>query len=111
VRAPRDPYHPGCGRGDHILAGVLGRLRAFAGDEAAPRVLQAPVSFRVAGPVLTQVIRASSLLEAAVERALTGVTDSPAFLDGRFLGAARVHGNARAWPLGVATGGVACPTA
>jgi histidine ammonia-lyase len=93
VRASRDPYRAACGRGDDILAGVLGRLRAFAGDEAAPRVLQAPVSFRVAGPVLTQVIRAGALLEAAVQRALTGVTDSPAFLDGRFTGTAGFHGN------------------
>ncbi len=93
VRAPRDPYQAGCGRGDDILAGVLGRLRAFAGEEAAPAMLQAPVSFRVAGPVLTQVIRAAVLLEAAVQRALAGVTDSPAFLDGRFTGTAGFHGN------------------
>ncbi|MGN6794577.1 MAG: aromatic amino acid lyase [Streptosporangiaceae bacterium] len=93
VRASRDPYYAGYGRGDDILAGVLGRLRAFAGDEAAPRMLQAPVSFRVAGPVITQVIRASALLEAAVQRALNGVTDSPAFLDGRFIGTAGFHGN------------------
>jgi histidine ammonia-lyase len=56
-------------------------------------MLQAPVSFRVAGPVLTQVTRAGALLEAAVQRALTGVTDSPAFLDGRFTGTAGFHGN------------------
>jgi histidine ammonia-lyase len=93
VRASRDPYRAACGRGDDILAGVLGRLRAFAGNEASPRLLQAPVSFRVAGPVLTQVIRAGAFLEAAVQRALTGVTDSPAFLDGRFTGTAGFHGN------------------
>jgi histidine ammonia-lyase len=51
------------------------------------------VSFRVAGPVLTQVIRASGLLEAAAVRALAGVTDSPAFLDGQFTGTAGFHGN------------------
>ncbi|MGN6676277.1 MAG: aromatic amino acid lyase [Streptosporangiaceae bacterium] len=93
VRAPRDPYQAGCGRGDDILAGVLGQLRAFAGEEPAPAMLQAPVSFRVAGPVLTQVIRAAGLLEAAVLRALAGVTDSPAFLDERFTGTAGFHGN------------------
>ena len=93
VRASRDPYSAACGRGDDILAGVLGRLRAFAGDEPSPRVLQAPVSFRVAGPVLTQVIRAGASLEAAVHRALAGVTDSPAFLDGQFTGTAGFHGN------------------
>jgi len=50
------------------------------------------VSFRVAGPVLTQVHRAAAQLEAATRRALTGVTDSPAYLDGRFTGTAGFHG-------------------
>ena len=92
IRAPRDPYRAACGRGDEVLAAVLARLRAAAGDEPSPRSLQAPVSFRVAGPVLTQVHRAAALLEAAVRRALTGVTDSPAYLDGRFTSTAGFHG-------------------
>ena len=92
IRAPRDPYQAACGRGDDVLAAVLARLRAAAGDEASPRSLQAPVSFRVAGPVLTQLHRAAAQLEAAVGRALTGVTDSPAYLDGRFTGTAGFHG-------------------
>jgi len=92
VRAPRDPYRAGCARGDDLLAAVLGRLRAAIGDDPSPRSLQAPVSFRVAGPVLTQVVRAADLLEAAVRRALTGVTDSPAYLDGQFTGTAGFHG-------------------
>ncbi len=71
---------------------MLARLRAAAGDEPSPRSLQAPVSFRVAGPVLAQVHRAAALLEAAVHRALAGVTDSPAYLDGRFIGTAGFHG-------------------
>ena len=90
--APRDPYGAACGRGDDVLAGVLGRLRAAVGDDPSPRSLQAPVSFRVAGPVLTQVLRAAAQLEAAVHRALTGVTDSPAYLDGRFTSTAGFHG-------------------
>ena len=92
TRAARDPYDAACGRGDDLLAGVLGRLRALVGDEPEPRSLQAPLSFRVAGPVLTQVLRAAALLEAAVHRALAGVTDSPAYLDGRFIGTAGFHG-------------------
>jgi histidine ammonia-lyase len=92
IRAPRDPYRADCGRGDEVLTAVLARLRAAAGDEASPRSLQAPVSFRVAGPVLTQVHRAAGLLEAAVRRALTGVTDSPAYLGGRFTSTAGFHG-------------------
>jgi histidine ammonia-lyase len=90
--ASRDPYSAACGRGDDVLAAVLGRLRAAAGDYPSPRSLQAPVSFRVAGPVLAQVHRAAGLLEAAVRRALTGVTDSPAYLDGRFIGTAGFYG-------------------
>src|SRR5262249_61304351 len=90
--ASRDPYRAACGRGDDIVAAVLGRLRAAAGDEPSPRSLQAPVSFRVAGPVLAQLHRAAALLEAAGRRALTGVTDSPAYLDGRFTSTAGFHG-------------------
>jgi histidine ammonia-lyase len=90
--APRDPYAGACARGDDILAGVLGRLRAAVGALPEPRALQAPVSFRVAGPVLAHVLRACDALAAATERALTGVTDSPAFLDGRFIGTAGFHG-------------------
>jgi histidine ammonia-lyase len=92
IRAPRDPFRAECGRGDEVLTAVLARLRAAAGDEASPRSLQAPVSFRVAGPVLTQVHRAAGLLEAAIRRALTGVTDSPAYLGGRFTSTAGFHG-------------------
>ncbi len=91
--ASRDPYAAACARGDDILAGVLGRIRALAGDRpASAGALQAPVSFRVAGPVLTQVRRAGDALTAAISRALAGVTDSPAFLDGRFVGTAGFHG-------------------
>jgi histidine ammonia-lyase len=90
--APRDPYTAACARGDDILAGVLRRLRTAIGDNPAPGMLQAPVSFRVAGTVLTQVQRAADALTAAIERALAGVTDSPAFLDGRFVGTAGFHG-------------------
>jgi histidine ammonia-lyase len=90
--ASRDPYRAGCGRGDDLLEAVLARIRAAAGEEPSPRSLQAPVSFRVAGPVLAHLLRAAGLLEAAVRRALTGVTDSPAFLDGRFTGTAGFYG-------------------
>jgi histidine ammonia-lyase len=92
ARASRDPYRAACARGDDLLAAVLGRLRAAIGQEPSPRSLQAPVSFRVCGPVLTQIVRAAGLLEAAVHRALTGVTDSPAYLDGQFTGTAGFHG-------------------
>ncbi|MFI5712886.1 aromatic amino acid lyase [Kribbella sp. NPDC051620] len=92
VGANRDPYNALCGRGDEVLAGELERIRHAAGAEDEPRGLQAPVSFRVVGPVNAQVRRAVGRLEEAVERAFSGVTDSPAFLDGEFVGTAGFHG-------------------
>ncbi|HTZ27485.1 MAG TPA: aromatic amino acid lyase [Streptosporangiaceae bacterium] len=92
VRASRDPYAAACARGDSLQAEVLERLRAAVGELPEPRALQAPVSFRVAGPVLAHVLRAGQALAAAADRALAGVTDSPAFLGGRFTGTAGFHG-------------------
>jgi histidine ammonia-lyase len=92
ARASRDPYRAACARGDDMLAAVLRRLRGAIGDDPPPRSLQAPVSFRVAGPVLTHAIRSCAALTAAARRALTGVTDSPAYLDGQFTGTAGFHG-------------------
>ncbi|MFI5890042.1 aromatic amino acid lyase [Actinoplanes sp. NPDC051513] len=59
--------------------------RAHAGGGPA-RQLQAPVSFRVTAPALTVALRAVAGLEAAADRGLDAVTDSPAHLDGRFVG-------------------------
>jgi histidine ammonia-lyase len=93
IGAPADPYQAVCARGDDVLCRQLARLRAGIGEPASPpRMLQAPVSFRVAGPVLAQVARAAAALDGAVGRALVGVTDSPAFLDGQFLGTAGFDG-------------------
>jgi histidine ammonia-lyase len=90
--APRDPYLGACARGDDILGQVLRRLRQAIGELTGPSRTQAPVSFRVAGPVLAHLLRSAGGLAAAAERALTGVTDSPAFLDGAFVGTAGFHG-------------------
>jgi histidine ammonia-lyase len=90
--APRDPYLEACARGDEILGQVLRRLRRAVGDGPGTEGTQAPVSFRVAGPVLTHLLRSADLLASAISRALTGVTDSPAFLGGRFVGTAGFHG-------------------
>jgi len=92
ARASRDPYRAECGRGDPLLSQVLRRLRRAVGEGTEPGALQAPVSFRVAGPVLTQVLRAGNALAGAIGRALTGVTDSPAFLGGAFVGTAGFYG-------------------
>ena len=92
IGAAIDPYTKACARGDDVLGDVLSSLRAIIEPAGQPRMLQAPVSFRVAGPALAQVRRATDALAAAADRAMTGVTDSPAFLDGRFVGTAGFHG-------------------
>ena len=92
VRAPRSPYAAALARGDHALGRVLTTLRDLVGDEPAPRMLQAPVSFRVVGPALAHLLRSLAGLDEAVERALAGVSTSPALVDGRFLGTAGFDG-------------------
>ncbi|MEV8378493.1 aromatic amino acid lyase [Kribbella sp. NPDC056861] len=92
IGANRDPYNPLCGRGDDLLAAELELILQLAGPEPAPRTLQSPVSFRVAGQVISHLKRSVARLDEAVQRALTGVTDSPAFLDGDFVGTAGFHG-------------------
>jgi histidine ammonia-lyase len=91
VGASLDPLHPALGLGDDVLAGVLAALRAARGDAPA-RGLQAPVSFRVTAPALAVALRAVTALEEAVGRALDTVTDSPAFIEGRFVGTAGFAG-------------------
>jgi histidine ammonia-lyase len=90
--APRDPYTGACARGDEILGQVLRRLRLAIGDDPGRGGMQAPASFRVAGPVLAHLLRSAGGLASAITRALAGVTDSPAFLDGAFVGTAGFHG-------------------
>ena len=92
VRAPRDPWHPALSRGDVLLDRVDALLRELAGPEPASRMLQAPVSFRVADRAVVALLRAAGHLDAAAERALSGVTTSPALVDGRFLGTAGFDG-------------------
>ncbi len=97
VGASRDPYRAGVARGDDVLATILHDLRDLLGEEpAAPVHLQAPTSFRVVGSTLSHLARSIATLEDAVDRAMSGVTDSPAWLDdgtgGRFVGTAGFHG-------------------
>ncbi len=92
VRAPRDPYDAALVRGDDLLACVHEELLALAGEEPGPRMLQAPVSFRVTGPAVAHLLRVVRHLDEAVERALAAVSTSPALVDGRFLGTAGFDG-------------------
>jgi histidine ammonia-lyase len=86
VHAPRGPYDPALSRGDAELTRVHGALLDLAGDGPAPRMLQAPVSFRVLGPALARLLRCVRHLDEAVGRALAAVSTSPALVDGRFVG-------------------------
>lgn len=90
--AARDVLDLRLARGDDALARVTGRLRDLAGPQSRPRTLQPPVSFRASPQVLAHLIRAIDALDAATGRALGGVTDSPAFLDGDFVGSAGFYG-------------------
>jgi histidine ammonia-lyase len=90
--AARDVLDPRLARGDGILAGVAQQLRDLAGPATPPRALQPPVSFRAVPQVLAYLARAITALQAAAGRALDGVTDSPAFLDGQFIGSAGFYG-------------------
>ncbi|WP_433362743.1 aromatic amino acid lyase [Actinoplanes sp. CA-142083] len=90
IRASHDPLHPALADSEE-LATVLATMRGLLGSEATSvggpvRRLQAPVSFRVTAPALAVALRAVAGLEAAADRALAAVTDSPAHLDGRFAG-------------------------
>ncbi|NAZ84187.1 aromatic amino acid lyase [Kineococcus sp. R8] len=91
VGASHDPVHPALARADAELGAVLARLRALRPDGPV-RGLQAPVSFRVTPAALVVAGRACSALEQAAQRALDGVTDSPALLDGAFVGTAGFAG-------------------
>ncbi|MBB2943787.1 histidine ammonia-lyase [Actinoplanes lutulentus] len=117
AHASLDPWHPAFGDGDPELRTVLAELTASrelrsgvaepvasreprtdvaelaaSRGEGPPRALQAPVSFRVSAPALAVATRATAGLEAAVDRSLRCVSDSPAFLDGRFVGSAGFAG-------------------
>jgi histidine ammonia-lyase len=90
--AARDVLDPRLARGDEVLARVTGRLRDLIGPPSRPHALQPPVSFRASPQVLAHLDRVIDDLDAATGRALGGVTDSPAFLDGEFVGSAGFYG-------------------
>lgn len=92
VGASRDPFDDHLARGDDELQRVLRGIRDLAGPLDHPRNLQSPLSFRVAGPGLAQLLRVIAVVQRAVGRAMTGVTDSPAYVDGQFVGTAGFDG-------------------
>ncbi|MCY1143043.1 aromatic amino acid lyase [Actinoplanes sp. Pm04-4] len=84
IRASLDPLQAALADSDELGA-VLNELRRRRG-EGEPGALQAPVSFRVTAPALAVAQRAVEALDAAIDRSLNAVTDSPAHLDGEFVG-------------------------
>ncbi len=110
VGVSRDPYLPAVARGDDELAESLARLGEYVAPLAAPAHLQAPVSFRVAGPVLAHLRREAGRLAQVADRALDAVGDSPAYLPteegDRFVGTAGFHGLDQAAGLDSARGAV-----
>jgi histidine ammonia-lyase len=91
--APRTGYDPRLAAGDPVLADRYARLRALlAGGTVRAGLLHAPVSFRVVPQVLAHLGRTVADLAGAADRALSWVTDSPAFLAGEFVSTAGYHG-------------------
>ena len=92
VGASPDPYLVRHARGDDVLADVLHRFADLTGPLTAGTTLQAPVSVRVVGPVAAHLLRRTDQLDQAVDRALHGVTDSPAYSDNGFCGTTGFYG-------------------
>jgi histidine ammonia-lyase len=86
VRASLDPLHPALADSDELRDVLAGLRELLGGTATPPRALQAPVSFRVTAPAIAVAVRAVAAVDAAADRALSAVTDSPAHLDGRFVG-------------------------
>lgn len=93
LRAPLDPYDLAVGRlaSDPRLAEVLARLGELLQGATARGGRQAPVSFRVVPQALAHLERTLARLRRDLSRALTAVTDSPAFVDGRFISTGGFH--------------------
>lgn len=98
--APLDPYTPALGRlsEDALFEDVLGRFHRLLRGGGPARVLQAPVSFRVAAQVQAHLERSVARFEEDLGLALGAVTDSPALVDGRFVSNGGFH------QIGVAAG-------
>ncbi len=95
IHAPLSVYGEEVGKlaNDSVLSDILSRMRALLrGSTSSGRsVLQAPVSFRVIPQTLAHVERTVSRFTEDIELALGAVSDSPAFVDGRFVSTGGFH--------------------
>jgi len=92
--APLSPYDPAVAQlaGDPVLGKLLDQLSLLlTGSNQERPTKQAPVSFRVIPQVLTHLERVRSRADESVRRALAAVTDSPAFVDDRFVTSGGFH--------------------
>ncbi len=94
INAPPSAYGEPVARlaNDPIMGEVLDRLRALLrGAGAAPRAIQAPVSFRVVPQVHAHLWRTIARLEEDIRRQLQASDDSPAFIDDAFVSTGNFH--------------------
>lgn len=94
MAGPHDAYDPAVGAlaGDPLVVSVNERIRALLGPPPADRrVTQTPVSFRVLPQAHAYLERTIERLEDDLRRALAAVSDSPAFVDGRFVSTGAFH--------------------
>lgn len=92
--APLGPYDPALAAlgNDPVLEGMLLCLGdLLAGSRPDRRSSQAPVSFRVIPQVLAHLVRTLGWVERELRRNLGAVTDSPVFVEGRFLTSGAFH--------------------
>jgi histidine ammonia-lyase len=94
IRAPLTAYDPAVAvlAGDPIMASIVQRLADLLDGSSPERHrTQAPVSFRVVPQTLAHLERTLMRLEEDVRRGLVAVTDSPAFVAGRFVTTGNFH--------------------
>jgi histidine ammonia-lyase len=94
IQAPLGPYDPTLAElaNDALMRMVLTRLgELLRGSRRSSTAVQAPVSFRVIPQVLTHLARTLQRMEEDVRRGLGAVSDSPAFVEGRFVSTGAFH--------------------
>lgn len=92
VAGNRDPFIPLLAGADRILRAMFEQVSGTAGPEPQPRSLQLPLSFRVAASVAAALHRCADLLDERVAASFDRITDSPAFVDGQFVGTDGFYG-------------------